>query len=836
MPHLAAEPTFSFPFDILHVSDTHFRASSRANKSHRDEWGLLVTDVKQRISNKEFRPELIAFTGDLIETAVGRAPWAMRNGIASLLDLAKACNFIDDVPPQETWPETLPAEWWGLFNKRIVLVPGNHDVFCWGLRCMWHRRVQPWQRGVFRQKESLVISGARRFGKRPVLDKEQMPVGGRTLIPESELEIGPLAVRLIDCSGSRSFWRTGTVAYEPHLGYGNAWKLSDVDARFGIALVHGHPIELPFYLHGMFDGARGMLMDNAGLLLKALAQLNVRLVLHGHRHYPGTWGITLPDKDGTPKPLVVIGAGSPTKAPSEWKKFSYNWVRIHPDRKVKVTIVERPVGDRVFVPSPHQPFIPDRGDFWYERLARHIDINGAGDISAEVIVSGFRIVAGRPPVRAIPFRLDQVGLGYLAAFEFTAEPRHDKHMPWTQNRSVIELNPPHDADAHPIDLKLRHYMHNAMALNVDEAREMGMDVDQWEWTYHVLRCETGALTLSATLPQAAGNLAPGDYKVEVLDEKQIKNEALGEQLTKNCEWDQRLRRLRIETRQMPPYGTMRLLWRLKPRVINVPQELTRTMQTLRRWQNDVLDQVQQGRYPLNDLSAAIAATVPYTDVDVTLFVPDLRSTRKHPDGKSPHGKIVVAGEYPVNTSTPGLVQFRFGEGIAGRALRTCALHIHDVASQTDTNRMFEEGKRPSNFYKPISVGTEEYQRLMMVPVLPFEALTTYPGGFHHPAFVLLGLCICSKKPTAPFTNAKKEVLSDLALQLASRLSQWVVETADTPAAFGVAERWQRIQTSPQGRYAIDDDISAENTTAYRYERASRATNTQAAGSGQVEIV
>jgi hypothetical protein len=840
MTKLSPEPSFSFPFDILHVSDTHFRASARANQPHLDEWGRLVTDVKERIANKEFKPDLIAFTGDLIETAVGRAPWAMRNGIAALLDLAKACQFIDDVPSQESWPETLPQQWWDLFNKRIVLVPGNHDVFFWGLRCLWHRRSQAWQRGVFMQKSSPIIGGAKRFSTTPVLDKHQMTVSGRDLVPESDVAIGPLAVRLIDCSGSRSLNGLGTVAYEPRLGGGNAWTLSDMDTRLGIALVHGHPIELPFYLHGMFDGARGMLMENAGLLLKALAQLNIRLVLHGHRHYPGTWGITLPDKDGAPKPLIVVGAGSPTKAPSQWKKFSYNWVRIHPDRKIKVTIVERPANDGVFVPSPHQPFIADRGDFWYERVERHIIINGAGDISATSVVSGFRIVPGRPPVRAIPFRLDPAGLGYLAAWQFSAEPRRDKRMPWTQDRSVIELNPPHDADATPIDLKLRHYIHNAMALNVDEAREMGAADDQWEWTQHVLRCETGVLTLSATLPPATGDLAPGDYKVIVLDEKQRQDHELGEQLTAACEWSRERRRLAIETRQLPPYGTMRLAWRLKSGAITASQEVTRTMQTLRRWQHTVLAEARSGKRPLNDLCAAIAASVGYTDVDVTLFVPDLRGARSTSDAVAPRdGGMIVAGEYPLGSQPAGMVRFGFGEGIAGRALRTCKLHIHDVVSEEQTLRTFENGKRPSNFYKPVRAGAQQYERLLMVPVLPFDALSTCSEALQLPSFVLLGLCIGSKKPTAAFTNAVPDVLTDIALRLTMRLSRWIAESADASATGDGADRWTRTQPDRvSGQYVFDDDVSAENTRAYTYVPAGRPASPPAApaGSGPIETV
>jgi hypothetical protein len=225
----------------------------------------------------------------------------------------------------------------------------------------------------------------------------------------SETAQSALSIRLLDTTGRRSLNGLGTVAYDPDLGGGEQWNVTDASLRFGVALVHGHPIELPFHLHGMFDGARGMVMENAGLLMKALAQLNIRLVLHGHRHYPGAWGVTLPDRDGHPKPLVVAGAGSPTKAPGGWKNYSYNWIRIHSDRKIKVYIVERDVGGGVHDFSRGQPFVADNGDFRYERLERHIVVNEAGDVLATAVIKGFRVNPGRPAVRAIPFRLDPEG-------------------------------------------------------------------------------------------------------------------------------------------------------------------------------------------------------------------------------------------------------------------------------------------------------------------------------------------------------------------------------------------------------------------------------------------
>lgn len=799
---------FSFPFDILHVSDTHFLASERGNGKRAHAWTDLLDDVSQRIADREFRPDLIAFTGDLIESAVGRAPRAMRNGIHALLELAKRCGFLDRVPPQASWPQTLPPEWWALLNRRIVMVPGNHDVFCWGLRNFWHRRPSVWQRAVYQQHAS-PLAGGHRFDRRPLLDKLNRPVGRRALLPEGDCAIGPLAVRLIDCSGSRALWGTGTCAYEPALGGGEPWSLSDTDARFGVALVHGHPIELPFFLHGMFDGARGMVMENAGLLMKALAQLNIRLVLHGHRHYPGTWGVTLPDRDGDPKPLVVVGAGSPTKPPGQWRKYSYNWVRIHPDRKVKVTIVERALGERVFVLSPNQPFVPDRGDFWYERLDREIVINDAGDVSAEVVAKGFRVVPGRPSVRAIPFRIDPSGFGRLAAWQFTTVPVGDRKLSWTHDRSVVSIEPPYAAEQPPLDLRLRHYLHNAMCLNAAEAHEMNLE-GEWEWTQHALRCETGALSLAVTLPGTAGALTANDYAVEVFDEAGQACDDLGQQLTKQVSWCPETRVLRVDSRHLPLYGTMRLRWRLKRSSTDLGAELQRDLRGLRQWQSQAVAAARKGVRALDALGELVATCAGFQDVDVTVFVPDLRGLRTGPDADmASNGRFVVAGRFPRNGSAE-MQTFAFGEGIAGRALRTCRLHIHDVVPESERLQAFEQHRTPSNLYRP-EVDGQEYARLLMIPVIPATIRERCRPDVWMPQIVTVGLCLASRDPTTVFVTASDDTLVERSTRIHAAVDGWV---ADAMSKGNEQAAWLQ-QGAKDWAYEHDAALCTEHTRAFR---------------------
>src|SRR5687767_6410633 len=59
-------PLARLPIDILHVSDSHFFGPRNATR--RKEWDIFLDSVSEGIDKKTFVPQLIAFTGDLVES------------------------------------------------------------------------------------------------------------------------------------------------------------------------------------------------------------------------------------------------------------------------------------------------------------------------------------------------------------------------------------------------------------------------------------------------------------------------------------------------------------------------------------------------------------------------------------------------------------------------------------------------------------------------------------------------------------------------------------------------------------------------------------------------
>src|SRR6478752_2689455 len=108
----------SLPIDILHVSDLHFTGDQKHDAS----WRSFCDHTKECLRRSLFRPEVIAFTGDLVESP----SWdAFRQGVNALLELAECCGFVSD---GLRWLESEPSppeEWKKLLWSRLLIVPGN---------------------------------------------------------------------------------------------------------------------------------------------------------------------------------------------------------------------------------------------------------------------------------------------------------------------------------------------------------------------------------------------------------------------------------------------------------------------------------------------------------------------------------------------------------------------------------------------------------------------------------------------------------------------------------------------------------------------------------------
>ncbi|MCB1037231.1 MAG: metallophosphoesterase, partial [Acidobacteria bacterium] len=444
---MSAQLSWQWPLDILHVSDLHFFGDPVLDSARNAAWRALCNDVAQRRRKGVVRPHIIACTGDLVETPSEKA---FRRGVNALLELAEECGFLEESCAWQEGEERPPEAWWQLLNHRIFLIPGNHDVFASGLRILFLGKASgEWAR---------------------ITDPEGRVPPGR-LEPTPAALAGPLAVRMIDSNGSRAFWKTARGSVDRQVDLAWPQDLGVGDHHFRMALVHAHPLQVPFFVQGVFDDEASLMMDNAGFLLKNLADLGVRLILHGHRHYPCCYTLSLQDSRDAIRSVAIVGAGSATKAPARWKYVSYNWVRIYPDQRVEVRILRRDPEAPAFSGFA-SPVAATLGDFSCERLERVVKVwNSFGDLEVTTRFSGLRALPGRPPVRCIPFER-RVGSQVEYSARTLRGSAGSRQVAWDAAAGSLELDPPLDAAGGAIDLEVRHHLHGGAALTSWQALQM----------------------------------------------------------------------------------------------------------------------------------------------------------------------------------------------------------------------------------------------------------------------------------------------------------------------------------------------------------------------------
>lgn len=740
--------------DILHVSDAHFRATSSAAD---DAWIPFLEDVRGRIASEGFTPALIAFTGDLVETP---GPWrgwrSATRGVHHLLELCEACGFIgkDDIPADvDTWQD-LPDIWWKLVNTSLFLVPGNHDVYVKGLRCLGNRCGSIWRRLSVRPNEARPANGRRMTRCDHVLANQN------------------LAIRLIDSNGRPGLWKLARGAYDQRLGGGESWTdAAATDGRFCIALMHGHPLQLPFHLTGLFEGEASMMVENSGLLLKHLGQLRVRLVLHGHRHYPGQWNLTLPDAEGKPHPIVVVSAGSVTSPPSRWPHYSYNWVRLYQDRRVKVMTVERAKHEPRFAPAL-RVFDADRGDFKFDRVEKSVVVTQAGDVDVLIRVVGLRVAPGRPSIASIPFKITLEPHAKLAAFRVSSKTEQGKantDVAWDR-RSRLVFAQPFTAQHPAADITIRYFLHNAVATNTWEAEQLQGVSRSEEWTSHLLSCETGEMSLSVMPPVQADTFDVRRHaRIVIMDERGKEDVALGEHLTSAIQWDPKDRRLTFASRHVRTDRRVALRWTVGD-LPAVPVTVNRVRHRIRQWNREVYDKRTDATLPLTSWCTRVATAVgdqwpELAKCVVSMWVPFTSGDSLTGEGVLPGSEPSLAslglvGQWPPTESkVPRTLPF--GRGVAGRALRLGAAirYLAADASQTTVNFGMDPeqtdvvAKHPQNYYEPWEDKDEpRHQAVLAIPVFPIEALADFPAGIGDARLVALVVCLAASGPGHPLVS------------------------------------------------------------------------------------
>jgi predicted phosphodiesterase len=743
------------PINILHLSDLHWGARAGGRDSSQNCWTSFLEHVTECRQKGLFRPDFIAFTGDLVHTPWPGGARHFRRGVNALLQVAGRCGFVEGEPTWTADQVHPPPAWWELLGRRLLMVPGNHDLYFFGVRVLWNRCTRHWR----------ALSA---------------PPG--QLEAPAAFAAGPLAILLIDSNGGPRLCGAarGEVKEQPTLG----WPETPSTHLFRIALMHGHPLQVPFLLTGQ-DPERLMLVNDAGLLLKNLAHLGVRLLLHGHRHYPNISTLSLPDSDGAMQPIVVVGAGSVTRPESGWPYYAYDWIRVHPDHRVEVTFWKRSEGERAF--ALDRTYLADAGDFRYDLVRNKVAVQErTGDLDVTLEISGFRVLPGRREVARVPLSIGREEFASLAGWSvgLSQGGLAGSEVRWDEDTSSLLIDPPHRWTAPPVDLKLRYFIHNGEALSRWEAEEL-YDDDRRKTQGSInlgVPCETGTISLQVELPSAFQGITSEQLSGRVVRGRGIVDEEASSAFSGAIAWDPVRRQISVQRERPQSSYTYRLFW---PLLQDPPiKAVERRLLFIRHWQRWLVDQHEHGNRPLDAECRAITRSLEALglppQIDVSLFVPDTHELRKPPFEKQPHRRGALRLVGATVELQPPLAQWSlpYGMGVAGRAWRAGTPQLYHVTDASSSREAYEQGEQvsPGNFYHPFPSGPK-YLAVLAAPILATGIAEEFSIEVSSGRFALLVLSIGSTSHASPLLDWDSLEVGRLAQQVVSPLERKAYEMA-----------------------------------------------------------
>ena len=276
---------------IVHLSDLHFvthpvlrRIKSFSGLSGHD------PDTKKALETAiiNLKPDLLIATGD-------HSTWGDKRSLSDsrqfLLDLATKV---------------------GLSHEFVHWVPGNHDILLhYYVRIPFRGRSHDRIFGETAAAKFLAVAGYKvaifRFDSTLDRSKQWSP-------------LWPLV-------GSR-----GTVSRNSFNQFNSALQAHpDADDYFKIALIHHHPLPIPYKGHSDV-GLELTTMTNGGTFIAYMQESGMNLVLHGHEHYPYSCRYCFdPDRPN----LIIAAAGSACQRSAAFNSFNY--LEIAPKNRIVVT-------------------------------------------------------------------------------------------------------------------------------------------------------------------------------------------------------------------------------------------------------------------------------------------------------------------------------------------------------------------------------------------------------------------------------------------------------------------------------------------------------------------
>jgi predicted phosphodiesterase len=425
---------------VAHISDVH--------------WESRDDNVSDRLTAalKDEKPDFLVFTGDLVNN-----PWRVPSGKKWLLKLCTDCG-ID------------PA-------TRMFLVRGNHDVRVvgnFGFRpitgllfrlCFWD-----WMR----VKAVLLPASKLMF-----FCIESNPV----MFGFARGRVGSWELRRL-----HKQWRQ---LIEPVRGI--------ADDFTKIVLVHHHPVPILFEGGDFF-----LLLKDAQKLIQFLAEQDVHIVLHGHKHRAPYSLLSLGTCGGSDRFIEVLGAGAVVKSNDhDPRGHNFNLICIENSGLRYVRQFFAPPGEP-FREIPSEGFLSHTCEQTYRR-ARSIghkymsirwsmDIDVEGDRFNQLSYQGLAVtdsIKELPYIEPPPYKLDT---GHLSGVEVNVE----RSTPGVTR----EIRPPHErrllnfrvnfpftpTEQKPIHFTLESYDLNASSMNLTEfKRKFPRRPISREWDQKLIR-------------------------------------------------------------------------------------------------------------------------------------------------------------------------------------------------------------------------------------------------------------------------------------------------------------------------------------------------------------
>lgn len=276
---------------IVHLSDMHFVTSPFWKKFERFSAGVKGHDPNTLpallCEIPPLKPDVLIATGD--QTTFGDKP-----------SLTASRDFLLELGRRSSVP-----------TDRIYWIPGNHDILL--------NYYLPFSRELRNYEEV--------FGRLRVADFQNIE-GSKVAIFSFD--------STLDRKGQRSpLWpfvgSRGKISPSSFNAFNEEFRSApNSDEYFKIALIHHHPLPIPFKASGDV-GIELTTMANGGTFIAHMQESGMNLILHGHEHYPYSCRYCHePNGDD----IVVVAAGSACQRGS--KQNTFNYLEIVP--RVSVTI------------------------------------------------------------------------------------------------------------------------------------------------------------------------------------------------------------------------------------------------------------------------------------------------------------------------------------------------------------------------------------------------------------------------------------------------------------------------------------------------------------------